>query len=102
MNKRSDVTISQLSYTTTSTLSSPMSVSAVHSAHVPTLHPVTTAVASTDQLDRADRQLNSSTAVLYLNTSSTSISSRAEYGCVGVSSDVVGVSGAGLGVQQNV
>jgi hypothetical protein len=36
--------------------------------------------------------------------SSTSISSRAEHGCVGVSSDVVGVgtsvSGARLGVQQ--
>ena len=54
MNKSADVTISQLSYTTTTTISSPMPVSAVHSAHVPSLHPVTTAVASTDQLDRAN------------------------------------------------
>jgi hypothetical protein len=86
VNKSADVTI------TTTNLSSPMPVSAVHSAHVPSLHPVTTAVASTDQLNRAnhahaggwdggvvrvwsdaDRQdyrLNSSTAVPYVNTSS--------------------------------
>mgnify|MGYP001229344071 CR=1 FL=1 len=90
------------------------------------MHPVPTAVASTDQQDRAhhsrrggwvggfvragrnadgqDYTTNISTAVPFLNISSTGMSSRAEHGCVGVSSDAVGVvpsvSRARLGVLQ--
>ena len=119
MNKNSAVT-------SPSTLSLPMSVSAVQSVPVPSVHPVPTAVASTGQQDRAhhahtggwvggfvragrnadgqDYTMNISTAVPFQNISSTGMSSRAEHGCVGVSSNAVGVvpsvSGARLGVLQ--
>ena len=93
-----------------------MPVSDVHSAHALSLHPVTTAVMSTDQQDRPhnartggldggvvrvwseDYQLNAITA------GSTIMLSRAEHGCVGLSSDSVcvgpSVSGARLGAIQ--